>query len=870
MKTPTRLLLLLLATSGLRATAADWYVSPGGSDLWSGRVSAANLGRSDGPFATLEKARGAIRAARTAGDSGPQTVHVREGVYRFSDVFRLEAQDSGSASAPVTWRAFEGEKPVISGALPLEGWTAWKGEIQRAPLGTAAKLKGGVRQVLLGGARQTLARYPNADAQDPVAGGWAFAAGKAWPMYADIPGEDKRTLEVKAGDWRAWAKPAQVELTVFPRFNWWNSRARVRSMDPEARKITLESDCSYAIRDGDRYFFQNALEELDAPGEWYADAEEGMLYFWPPAGQSASGASAVVAPGLLRVEAGAHDIVWRGFVFEGANGSAVSFSETERCVFEHNWVRAVGEWGGGGVSVSKGHDNRVRRNTIEHVGNTGVSLSGGDVTTLTPSGNVAEHNHIHHFGTYFKQGVGVSLSGVGSRAVHNHIHDGPRFGVMHSGNANNISYNHIHDVCLETEDTGAIYSGGRDWITPRGTVISYNFIHDVPGFSMHNGKAVTPNFAWGVYLDDNSGGADVIGNIIARCGRGGLHGHGARDCVVQNNVFYGNKDWQVDFHGWSTEQNYWEKHMPSMIKGYESVADQPAWKQMRGMDLHPSKIALPSGLTMRGNRFERNVVVSATAEVPVVSLLRVPFSHNVFDSNLYWAPGGGVRTGFQSAGSVDDTELLPPWSGAEDTLPAGWRPISKPAGLPLGQLKQKDSKMVLQISCEGAGGNTKVQPQYAGPNISLEPGASYRLRTRLRASVPGKAELAIQSFVTGVYFWMSSKSSVQVGTEWKDHEVIFEVPAPGKPGWNEQMGKFSPRLGWRCDNGTLEVADLQLRRVTPKSEIDALREQGADARSLVADPLWEDEGRFTLRKDSPAWALGFQRIPFERIGPQPE
>ena len=85
----------------------------------------------------------------------------------------------------------------------------------------------------------------------------------------------------------------------------------------------------------------------------------------------------------------------------------------------------------------------------------------------------------------------------------------------------------------------------------------------------------------------------------------------------------------------------------------------------------------------------------------------------------------------------------------------------------------------------------------------------------------------MQSFVTGAYFWMSSKSSVQVGTEWKDHEVIFEVPAPGKPGWNEQMSKFSPRLGWRCDNGTLEVADLQLRRVTPKSEIDALREQGA-------------------------------------------
>jgi hypothetical protein len=84
------------------------------------------------------------------------------------------------------------------------------------------------------------------------------------------------------------------------------------------------------------------------------------------------------------------------------------------------------------------------------------------------------------------------------------------------------------------------------------------------------------------------------------------------------------------------------------------------------------------------------------------------------------------------------------------------------------------------------------------------------------------------------------------------------------------MSKFSPRLGWRCDNGTLEVGALQLHRVTPKSEIDALRDQGADAHSLVADPLWEDAAHFTLGKDSPAWKLGFERIPFERIGPQPE
>ena len=50
-------------------------------------------------------------------------------------------------------------------------------------------------------------------------------------------------------------------------------------------------------------------------------------------------------------------------------------------------------------------------------------------------------------------------------ASHNLIHDGPRFGVAFSGNNLVIEYNEIRDVCLETEDTGAIYTGGRDWIS---------------------------------------------------------------------------------------------------------------------------------------------------------------------------------------------------------------------------------------------------------------------------------------------------------------------------------------------------------------------------------------------------------------------
>jgi hypothetical protein len=49
----------------------------------------------------------------------------------------------------------------------------------------------------------------------------------------------------------------------------------------------------------------------------------------------------------------------------------------------------------------------------------------------------------------------------------------------------------------------------------------------------------------------------------------------------------------------------------------------------------------------------------------------------------------------------------------------------------------------------------------------------------------------------------------------------------------------------------------------------AWQANGLDRHSLVADPLFEnaDKNDFRLKKDSPALKLGFEPIPFEKIGP---
>ena len=54
---------------GRTADAADFHVSPQGNDAWSGRFPEPNAGGTDGPFASLERARDVVcaRQAETGG-----------------------------------------------------------------------------------------------------------------------------------------------------------------------------------------------------------------------------------------------------------------------------------------------------------------------------------------------------------------------------------------------------------------------------------------------------------------------------------------------------------------------------------------------------------------------------------------------------------------------------------------------------------------------------------------------------------------------------------------------------------------------------------------------------------------------------------
>src|SRR5439155_15953718 len=87
-----------------RPEMAVFYVSPNGKDNWSGRWPDPR--QNDGPFATVARARDAVRALLKS-QKGPQPVRVvlRPGTYTLNQTLEFGPEGSGTKEAPVVYTA---------------------------------------------------------------------------------------------------------------------------------------------------------------------------------------------------------------------------------------------------------------------------------------------------------------------------------------------------------------------------------------------------------------------------------------------------------------------------------------------------------------------------------------------------------------------------------------------------------------------------------------------------------------------------------------------------------------------------------------------------------------------------------------------
>ena len=84
----------------------------------------SNDGSFQKPFATFEAAQQAVRLVKKSGFKGSIEVIVQGGTYYFAETIEFTAEDSGTKASPITWKAAEGEKVILSGGKRING--SWK------------------------------------------------------------------------------------------------------------------------------------------------------------------------------------------------------------------------------------------------------------------------------------------------------------------------------------------------------------------------------------------------------------------------------------------------------------------------------------------------------------------------------------------------------------------------------------------------------------------------------------------------------------------------------------------------------------------------------------------------------------------------
>lgn len=593
------------------------------------------------PFATLVQARDAIRALRKADADASReaiTILIAPGVYPLSATWELTPIDSGSAEAPVIYRARQPGRVRLQGGVSLDpaAFQPVTDEQVLARLDPAVRAKVRVCDVsalapekwpswpdafrgsppdpwlYVNGQPMTLARWPNEREQ----GDWAEFSKAVDTGLPNPQADDPALRKLHPGSFvfddarpARWNIAEGVWLLGYWTHDWSDEVIRIGAYDEEQKVIKLAAPHHYGINAGTwgaakrRFFAMNVLEELDAPGEWYLDRARKQLYLYPDGDLAASEiVLATLSAPLVQVR-GAQHVQFVGLNFEFGHDEGVVLRNARHVTLAGC---VVANLGGSGISIH-GEQNTVRSCDLFNLGRAGILLNGGDRASLTPANNVAENNHIHHFGRFQRTyAPGVGLGGCGQVVRNNCIHDAPHNTVLYGGNEHRIERNEVYRVVLETGDAGAFYTG-RDW-TSQGNLLRHNYVHDLGG-----GDAGHVN-TMGIYLDDCDCGDTLEGNVFYRAGRALMIGGGRDNPVLNNLVVDCPIGLHIDARGmtWSQWNNPADPSWRLEAKAQRLNYTQPPWSER-----YPRLAAIMQEDPQQplGNVIRRNVFLNCTKRV---------------------------------------------------------------------------------------------------------------------------------------------------------------------------------------------------------------------------------------------------------------
>ena len=382
--------LFLGAAIANAAVQATFYVAPNGSD--------SNKGTKDAPFKTITQAQKAVRAINGT-MTGDIEVILREGTYQLPATVNFTEEDGGKDGFYVRYKAADGEVPLITGGIPMNGWTIhdeknniWKVE------GVDARF----RQLYVNNKKAIRARMPNLKNGDHNffrlnkvdSAGCGFLVNNSDIGKADWKNLNKVEMHLMI----AWAESILRLDKVTDRGNV----SKIDIQDPEKGKLfrrkypMLGTAFMSNPPKQQVYYLENAYEFIDAPGEWYLDESTNTLYYKAREGENMPTAN-VVAPRVntlfsilgKNTKSKVGYMAFEGLTFAHSNylrPSEEGFMDLQASLFNIEVMEENGRLGSNkfllwrpdaGFRVENAHHMKIRNCTFTQMAATGLDMVSG-------------------------------------------------------------------------------------------------------------------------------------------------------------------------------------------------------------------------------------------------------------------------------------------------------------------------------------------------------------------------------------------------------------------------------------------------------------------------------------------------------------
>ena len=533
---------LWLALSGLPAFGAITYVvAPDGSDEATGSEAA--------PFRTI---------GRAAEATGPGDVClVRAGTYRET----VRPPTSGEDGKPIVFRNWPGERPRLVGSDAVTGWQRVEGNVWRAAVGWGL---GKNNQVFIDGEPGQEARWPNKANPDPL--DWEavdFDKGSCneYLLCSQLPDRPDgywkgATLWVMAGaKWTSWSTVVTEYVAA--------EQKLIYGMPPKQGSIA--TNMRPAERRGGFFYLVGLRGELDSPGEWILDEQEGTLYLCVAEGQDPNG---------MQVEARrrrqAFDLSKRKHVqvvgFDVV-GAALALYGSEHCVVRDVRATWIAHTRGGSTGYSLKEDlGVVVTGSYNTIRDSEIAYSAGNGIKLNGHRNAVINCWVHHTDYTGCYDAPVKMWGDELLVSHNTIHDTGRDCLQPIGQAHIIQYNNIYNMGRLAHDLGGSYVCGSDG---GGTEFRYNWCHD----NLAQGTRM------GIYLDNFTSNYFVYRNVVWNIRGRDIHlNKPSLHNIVVNNTMMGDVG---NWGRWKTDWMYACAYANNAVSGTIESHPQAAFADNR-------------------------------------------------------------------------------------------------------------------------------------------------------------------------------------------------------------------------------------------------------------------------------------------------